>query len=54
VAALKKSIDGGLDLSLDEAFMADQLMRRPLDATNDYPEGLTAHKQTRTPVFTGT
>jgi len=54
VAALKKSIDGGLDLSLDEAFTADQLMRRPLDATNDYQEGLTAHKQKRTPVFTGT
>jgi enoyl-CoA hydratase/carnithine racemase len=54
VAALKKSIDGGLDLSLDEAFTADQLMRRPLDATNDYQEGLKAHKQKRTPVFTGT
>ena len=54
VAALKKSIDGGLDLSLDEAFTADHLMRRPLDATNAYQEGLTAPKQKRTPVFTGT
>ncbi len=53
VAALKASIDQGLDLPLDQAFAIDQKFRRPLDATNDYQEGLRAHKEKRSPVFTG-
>lgn len=54
VAALKKSIDVGMDLPLEEAFEVDQSLRRPLDATNDYQEGLRAFKERRAPVFSGT
>ncbi len=53
VAALKASIDQGMDLPLEEAFAADQRHRRPLDATSDYQEGLRAQKEKRSPVFTG-
>jgi enoyl-CoA hydratase/carnithine racemase len=53
VTALKTSIDTTLDLPFDEAIIADQGLRRPLDATRDYQEALLAFKEKRTPVFTG-
>lgn len=53
VAALKRSIDGGAELPLRDAHALDQSLRRPLDATRDYEEGLRAHLEKRKPVFTG-
>lgn len=53
VAALKRSIDGGAELPMREAHALDQSLRRPLDATRDYEEGLRAHLEKRKPVFTG-
>lgn len=53
VAALKRSIDGGAELPLRDAQALDQSLRRPLDATRDYEEGLRAHLEKRKPVFTG-
>lgn len=53
VAALKRSIEASLCLPLEEAFAADQQLRRPLDATRDYEEGLRAFKEKRAPIFVG-
>ena len=36
-----------------EAAEHDQRLRRPLDATNDYAEGLRAHAAKRKPDFRG-
>ncbi len=52
-AALKASINQGLDLPLPQAFDADQALRRPLDATRDYLEGLTAAREKRPAQFIG-
>jgi enoyl-CoA hydratase/carnithine racemase len=52
-AALKASINEGLDLPLSQAFDADQALRRPLDATRDYLEGLAAAREKRPAQFTG-
>jgi len=53
VTALKESIDASLDMPFEEAIIADQKLRRPLDATRDYQEALLAFKEKRAPVFTG-
>lgn len=53
VAALKKSINQGLEAPLAAAFELDQALRRPLDATQDYEEGIKAHLEKRKPQFRG-
>lgn len=53
VAALKKSINQGLEAPLAAAFELDQALRRPLDATRDYEEGIKAHLEKRKPQFCG-
>jgi enoyl-CoA hydratase/carnithine racemase len=53
VKAIKATIRGGIDLPLAEAFVHDQALRRPLDATRDYQEGLLAQREKRAPRFTG-
>ncbi|MBL8386156.1 MAG: enoyl-CoA hydratase/isomerase family protein [Burkholderiales bacterium] len=53
VAALKKSINQGLEAPLAAAFELDQALRRPLDATRDYEEGIRAHLEKRKPQFRG-
>ncbi|WP_187278387.1 enoyl-CoA hydratase/isomerase family protein [Methylobacterium sp. WL64] len=53
LAALKRSINDGLSLSLPDAAALDQTLRRPLDATQDYAEGMRAHFEKRRAVFTG-
>lgn len=53
LAALKQSINQGMALPLREAAELDQSLRRPLDATHDYEEGMRAHFEKRKPVFIG-
>lgn len=53
LAAVKRSINQGADLPLDQAAELDQSLRRPLEATRDYEEGIRAHFEKRKPVFVG-
>lgn len=53
LAALKQSINRGMTLSLQDAAELDQGLRRPLDATRDYAEGMRAHFEKRKPHFIG-
>jgi enoyl-CoA hydratase/carnithine racemase len=53
LAAVKRSINEGADLPLPEAAELDQSLRRPLEATRDYEEGIRAHFEKRKPVFVG-
>ena len=53
LAALKRSLDEGIAMPFAEAAEHDQRLRRPLDATNDYAEGMRAHFEKRKPDFRG-
>jgi enoyl-CoA hydratase/carnithine racemase len=53
LAAVKRSINEGADLPLPQAAELDQQLRRPLEATRDYEEGICAHFEKRKPVFIG-
>ena len=53
LAAIKKSINDGADTPFDEAVKVDQMMRRPLESTEDYSEGLLAHFEKRRAIFKG-
>lgn len=53
LAAVKQAINEGADLPLMEAAALDQALRRPLEATSDYEEGIRAHFEKRKPVFRG-
>lgn len=53
LAALKQSINQGMSLPLQEAAALDQSLRRPLDTTRDYAEGMQAHFEKRMPNFIG-
>jgi enoyl-CoA hydratase/carnithine racemase len=53
LAALKKSINDGIGLPIAQALELDQSLRRPLDSTRDYAEGMRAHFEKRKPVFIG-
>lgn len=53
LAALKRSMHEGMTLSVEEASELDQSIRRRLDATADYQEGLRAYFEKRKPVFRG-
>lgn len=53
LAAVKKSVNEGFDLPLQQAAELDQSLRRPLEATHDYEEGIRAHFEKRPPVFVG-
>jgi enoyl-CoA hydratase/carnithine racemase len=53
LAAVKRSINDGADLPWQQAAELDQSLRRPLEATRDYEEGILAHFEKRKPVFRG-
>lgn len=53
LAALKRSLDEGISMPFAAAAEHDQALRRPLDATKDYAEGLQAHFEKRKPRFRG-
>ncbi len=53
LAAVKRSVNEGTDLTMDEAAALDQRLRRPLEATRDYEEGIRAHFEKRKPAFKG-
>ncbi len=53
LAALKRSMHEGMAMSVEEASELDQSIRRALDATADYQEGLRAYFEKRKPVFRG-
>lgn len=53
VAGVKRLINQGTDLPIDLASNLNEALRRPLEATNDYEEGIRAHFEKRTPVFRG-
>ena len=53
LAAIKKSINDGADIPFGEAVKIDQVLRRPLESTEDYSEGLLAHFEKRRPIFKG-
>lgn len=54
LAAVKKSVNRGADLPWDEAVALDKGLRRPLEGTRDYEEGIRAHFEKRKPVWAGT
>jgi enoyl-CoA hydratase/carnithine racemase len=53
VAGVKRMINLGADLSVDMAGDLNDAIRRPLEATKDYEEGITAFFEKRKPVFRG-
>jgi len=53
LAAVKRSINEGADRPMEEAAAIDQALRRPLESTRDYEEGIRAHFEKRKPVFRG-
>jgi enoyl-CoA hydratase/carnithine racemase len=53
VAAVKRLINQGTDLPIDLASDLNEALRRPLEATKDYEEGIRAHFEKRRPVFRG-
>ncbi len=53
VAAVKRLINQGTDLPIDQASDLNEALRRPLEATKDYEEGIRAHFEKRRPMFRG-
>jgi enoyl-CoA hydratase/carnithine racemase len=52
-AAVKRVLNEGPTLPFGEAVALDQSQRRPLEATEDYAEGMAAQAGKRNPVFRG-
>ncbi len=53
VGAVKRMVNLGADLSFDAAADLNDALRRPLEATQDYEEGIRAFFEKRKPVFRG-
>ena len=53
VAGVKRLINVGADVPVDAANELNETLRRPLEATKDYLEGIEAHFEKRKPVFRG-
>ena len=52
-AAVKRVLNEGPALPFDEAIAFDQSQRRPLEATEDYAEGMAAQAEKRKAIFKG-
>jgi len=52
-AAVKRMVNLGTDLPFEAASDLNDALRRPLEATQDYEEGIRAHFEKRKPVFRG-
>lgn len=52
-SAVKRLLTEGPLLSIDDADALNVSLRRPLEATHDYAEGIEAHYQKRAPNFIG-
>ena len=52
-AGIKRMVNLGADLSFDAAVELNEALRRPLEATKDYEEGIKAFFEKRKPVFRG-
>jgi len=50
---VKQMVNFGIDLSFEEAVALNERLRRPLEATKDYEEGIQAHFEKRPAVFRG-
>jgi enoyl-CoA hydratase/carnithine racemase len=53
LARVKQMVNFGSDLSFEEAVALNERLRRPLEATKDYEEGIRAHFEKRPAVFSG-
>lgn len=53
VAGAKRLINQGADLPIEVANQLNEAIRRPLEATQDYEEGIRAHYEKRRPNFIG-
>lgn len=53
IAALKRSLNETISMPFAEALEHDQRLRRPLDSTRDYAEGMLAQREHRKPDFRG-
>ncbi len=53
VAGVKRLINQGTDLPVEGASDLNDALRRPLEASKDYEEGIRAHFEKRAPVFRG-
>jgi len=53
VGAVKRMVNLGTDLSFEAAADLNDALRRPLEATKDYEEGIRAFFEKRKPVFRG-
>jgi len=52
-AAAKRMVNVGTDMSIGDSLALNEALRRPLEATRDYEEGIRAHFEKRRPVWTG-
>lgn len=52
-AAIKRSLQWTTHLPIEEGFDVDAAFRKPLEATEDYQEGIKAFFEKRKPQFTG-
>lgn len=52
-AAVKRVLNEGPSLPFADAVALDQALRRPLESTRDYAEGMLAQAERRKPKFTG-